>query len=412
MTLLLTRSDILAALDVSTALAALRTGFLQSADIEPLRIRTDLPAPGTATTLLPGLIPGIPAYTVKVNAKFPDASPALRGIVCLHDLTDGTLLAVLDSTTITSWRTGLAAALATDLLARPEPAADTAGARTDGAGAAGIGTTGLGTTGLGTTGLGTTGLGTTGLGTTGLGTAGIGTTGLGTAGIGTTGLGTTGLGTTGAGTTGLGADGAGADGAGADGAGAGRGGVVGVIGAGAQAAMVVVGLAALRHVSRLVVYDVDPERATRFLAQQGIPGRVVSSPRAVVEGADVVVLATWSREALLTAADVRPGLHLTTLGADEPGKVELSADLLSAARVVVDDRALAAQMGALGNVGLSHDAVSATMTEVLTGVAPGRRTDDEITVYAPVGLPWQDLAIAWPVFQAAQGRGQVIDFLS
>ena len=357
MTLLLTRSDILAALDVSTALAALRTGFLQSADIEPLRIRTDLPAPGTATTLLPGLIPGIPAYTVKVNAKFPDASPALRGIVCLHDLSDGSLLAVLDSTTITSWRTGLAAALATDLLARPEPAADTAGARTDGAGTAGIGTTGVGTAGIGTTGLGTTGLG-------------------------------------------------------ADGAGAGRGGVVGVIGAGAQAAMVVVGLAALRHVSRLVVHDVDPERATRFLAQQGIPGRVVSSPRAVVEGADVVVLATWSREALLTAADVRPGLHLTTLGADEPGKVELSADLLSAARVVVDDRALAVRMGALGNVGLSHDAVSATMTEVLTGVAPGRRTDDEITVYAPVGLPWQDLAIAWPVFQAAQGRGQVIDFLS
>lgn len=176
--------------------------------------------------------------------------------------------------------------------------------------------------------------------------------------------------------------------------------------------MVVAGLVELREVSRLVVHDVDPERATRFLAQQGIPGRVVSSPRAVVEGADVVVLATWSREALLTAADVRPGLHLTTLGADEPGKVELSADLLSAARVVVDDRALAVRMGALGNVGLSHDAVSATMTEVLTGVAPGRRTDDEITVYAPVGLPWQDLAIAWPVFQAAQGRGQVIDFLS
>ena len=397
MTLLLTRSDILAALDVSTALAALRTGFLQSADIEPLRIRTDLPAPGTATTLLPGLIPGIPAYTVKVNAKFPDASPALRGIVCLHDLTDGTLLAVLDSTTITSWRTGLAAALATDLLARPEPAADTAGARTDGAGAARVGAAGIGTAGASTAGIGTTGGGTTGVGT---------------AGIGTTGLGTTGAGADGAGADGAGAEGAGADGAGADGAGAGRGGVVGVIGAGAQAGMVVAGLVELREVSRLVVHDVDPERATRFLAQQGIPGRVVSSPQAVVEGADVVVLATWSREALLTAADVRPGLHLTTLGADEPGKVELSADLLSAARVVVDDRALAVRMGALGNVGLSHDAVTATMTEVLTGVAPGRRTDDEITVYAPVGLPWQDLAIAWPVFQAAQGRGQVIDFLS
>ncbi|MFI5696711.1 ornithine cyclodeaminase family protein [Kribbella sp. NPDC051586] len=310
MTLLLTRSDILAALDVPTSLAGLRAGFLQSADIEPLRIRTDLPGPGTATALLPGLIPGIPAYTVKVNAKFPAASPALRGIVCLHDLTDGTLLGVLDSTTITAWRTGLATALATDVLAPP----------------------------------------------------------------------------------------------GSD--------VVGVIGAGAQAAMVVAGLTALRKVSRLVVHDVDRERATQFLAQQENPGVAVGTPREVVQRARIVVLATWSREALLTSRDLRPGLHFTTLGADEPGKVELSADLLSAARVVVDDRALAVQMGALGNVGLGADAADATLTEVLTGVASGRRTDDQITVYAPVGLPWQDLAVAWPVYQAMQGRGRAIDFLS
>ncbi|MER7251771.1 ornithine cyclodeaminase family protein [Kribbella sp. NPDC000426] len=313
MTLLLTRSDILASLNIPDVLDALRAGFAHSAAVEPLRIRTDLPGPGTATALLPGLIPGIPAYTVKVNAKFPAASPALRGIVCLHDLTDGTLLAILDSTTITSWRTGLAAALATDLLARPEVL---------------------------------------------------------------------------------------------------EGGVVGVVGAGVQAGMVVAGLGALRGVRRLLVHDVEAERATRFLARQGIPGSMASSPRAVAAEADVVVLATWSREVLLTAADVRPGMHLTTLGADEPGKVELAADLLAAARVVVDDRELAVRMGALGNVGLSHDAVGATMTDVLTGVAPGRRTADEVTVYAPVGLPWQDLAIAWPVFQAARGRGQIIDFLS
>ncbi|RZU14040.1 ornithine cyclodeaminase [Kribbella rubisoli] len=324
MTLLLTRSDILAALNIPGALDTLRAGFVQATAIEPLRIRTDLPGPGTATTLLPGLIPGIPAYTVKVNAKFPAASPALRGIVCLHDLTDGTLLAVLDSTTITAWRTGLAAALATHLLACPVASA-------------------------------------------------VGQVG---------------------------------------GLGGGQGFVVGVVGAGMQAGMVVGGLAELRDVQGLVVYDLDAERSAQFLARQGIPGSVASSPRAVATEADVVVLATWSREALLSAGDVRPGLHLTTLGADEPGKVELSADLLAAARVVVDDRRLAVEMGALGNVGLSNDEVSATLTEVLTGVAPGRRTDDEVTVYAPVGLPWQDLAIAWPVFQAARGRGQVIDFLS
>jgi alanine dehydrogenase len=308
MTLLLTRSDILQSLEIPAVLDALRAGFRAAVDIEPLRIRTDLPGPGTATALLPGLIPGIPAYTVKVNAKFPGAMPALRGVVCLHDLADGSLLAVLDSSTITAWRTGLAAALATDVLARA--------------------------------------------------------------------------------------------------------GVLGVIGTGAQAAMVVRGLTALRDVEELVVHDLDPVRAAEFLVQQGIPGTVVDAPQEVARAADLVVLATWSREPLLTAADTRPGLHLTTLGADEPGKVELSADLLSAARVVVDDRALAVQMGALGNAGLQADAAHATLTEVLTGQAAGRSSPEEITVYAPVGLPWQDLAIAWPVYQAASGHARTIDFLA
>jgi ornithine cyclodeaminase/alanine dehydrogenase-like protein (mu-crystallin family) len=120
MTRLLTRSDLGALLDPSACLAALRAGFLAVGApvvIPGQRVRTDLPFPGTATALMPGLQPGIEAYTVKVNAKFPDARPALRGVLCLHRGLDGELLALLDSATVTAWRTGLAAALGTDALA-------------------------------------------------------------------------------------------------------------------------------------------------------------------------------------------------------------------------------------------------------------------------------------------------------
>ncbi|GLZ14474.1 hypothetical protein Acsp04_47090 [Actinomadura sp. NBRC 104425] len=118
-TLLLTRSDLERLLDPADCLAALRHGFTAPpARTEPRRVVTGLPE-GSATVLVPGLIEGVPAYTVKVNAKFPGARPALRGVVCLHDLRTGELLALLDSATVTAWRTGLAAALATDALARP-----------------------------------------------------------------------------------------------------------------------------------------------------------------------------------------------------------------------------------------------------------------------------------------------------
>lgn len=315
MTRLLTRSDLLAVLEPLSCLAALREGFrtADTAATAGQRIRTGLPFPGTATALIPGVLPGIEAYTVKVNAKFPQARPALRGVICLHSGHDGELLALMDSATVTAWRTGLAAALGTHLLAGPAPA---------------------------------------------------------------------------------------------------EGPVLGVIGAGAQADLMVRGLGVLRPHRELLVHDLDPDRARAFAARHG--GRPLTSASAVAAAADTVLLATWSRAPLLTLADTRPGRHVTSLGADEPGKQELSADLLESALLVVDDRELTAAMGALAAAGLPASAADATLSEVLRGDHPGRTSTTARSVYAPVGLPWQDLALAWIAFQRARQRGvgREIDLLS
>ncbi|MED7923120.1 ornithine cyclodeaminase family protein [Nonomuraea sp. LP-02] len=313
MTTILTRGDLLTLLDPGACLDALREGFAAdpgTTAVPGQRIRTDLPFPGTATALLPGLLPGVEAYTVKVNAKFPAASPALRGVICLHDGADGELLALLDSATITAWRTGLAAALGTHALA-------------------------------------------------------------------------------------------------------GESDVVGVVGAGAQADLVVTGLRRLRPVSDLVVHDLSPERAAAFADRHG--GRVAGSAAEVAARAGIVVLATWSRTPLLDLPDVRPGRHLTTLGVDEPGKQELSPALVRAAGVLaVDDRPLAAAMGVLAATGLPAGAAHATLGEILRGDHPGRTDPGQITVYGPVGLPWQDLALSLLAYREAgrRGVGTEIDFLA
>ncbi|MEU3336843.1 ornithine cyclodeaminase family protein [Streptomyces sp. NPDC002144] len=311
MTLLLTHGDLRALLDVDDCLDALREGFRTAGavPVAGLRVRADLPFPGTATALLPGLLPGVEAYTVKVNAKFPGARPALRGVICLHSGADGELLALLDSATVTAWRTGLAAALGTHLLA-------------------------------------------------------------------------------------------------------GRGEVTGVVGAGAQAELVLRGLVALRGPGALVVHDTDGGRAKEFAARHG--GRVLGSAAEVAAAADVVVLATWSREPLLGTGETRAGQHFTSLGVDEPGKRELAADLLEAALLVVDDRELASQTGVLASSGLPDTAVAATLGEVIRGEHPGRGSVEERTVYAPVGLPWQDLALAWTAYRRAEreGAGRRIDLLA
>jgi len=313
MTLLLGADDLSSLIGVRAGIAALLEGFAASpaAGPAPQRIRQALPAPGSIAVLLPGLLPGIPAYTVKVNAKYPGSDPAIRGVICLHDLHTGALLALLDSGYITAWRTGLSAALATHLLARADAP------------------------------------------------------------------------------------------------------TLGVIGAGAQARVTLHGLASLRAVERVVVYDTDPDQAVRAAEtwrRAGLACSIAGDVREVPGTADMVVTATWSRTPLFEASRVRPGTHVTSLGADEPGKNELDPQLLRLARLFVDDIDLAASSGALAGTGLEPDDVAGTLSQVITGAVPGRNDAADLTVYSPVGMPWQDLALSWAAYQAASQAGAGTDF--
>jgi ornithine cyclodeaminase/alanine dehydrogenase-like protein (mu-crystallin family) len=123
-TLLLNRSEVRRLLDVPTLYSRLRDTFrVYSTErtIPGQHVGTPLPGDGRAASLnFPGLLPGVPAYTVKVHAKFPGSDPAIRGVLCLHDLSSGALLAIMDSTYLTALRTGLAGALAADVLARAD----------------------------------------------------------------------------------------------------------------------------------------------------------------------------------------------------------------------------------------------------------------------------------------------------
>jgi ornithine cyclodeaminase/alanine dehydrogenase-like protein (mu-crystallin family) len=78
------------------------------------------PGPGGRTVMVvyPGLIDGIPAFTVKVNAKIPGAARSVVGSIHLADLETGAVLAIMDSVVITAERTALAGAVAADVLAR------------------------------------------------------------------------------------------------------------------------------------------------------------------------------------------------------------------------------------------------------------------------------------------------------
>jgi ornithine cyclodeaminase len=191
---------------------------------------------------------------------------------------------------------------------------------------------------------------------------------------------------------------------------------IAIIGAGAQGRAQ---LAALRHVrtlSALRIFDAVSDAAHRLAsdpASAGLDVMVAVDLDEALDGADIVVASTWAAKPFLYRRHLRPGMHITTLGADQPGKCEVAADALLAARVVVDDRALAVEMGAVGGAGLAADVIHAELGEVLRGAQSGRSDDHEATVFASVGLAFQDLAAGWLAYTRAKELrvGTNLDFL-
>ena len=125
---------------------------------------------------------------------------------------------------------------------------------------------------------------------------------------------------------------------------------VAVIGGGVQGTFQLRALA-MRRIRRVSVYDTAPGRATACAGQMapelGLPVDVADSVSDAVRAAGVVLAATWATTPFLLPGMLGAGTHMTTLGPDEPGKAEVSADVIRTSVFVCDDRQLAVDLGAL-----------------------------------------------------------------
>src|SRR4029434_2644988 len=138
----------------------------------------------------------------------------------------------------------------------------------------------------------------------------------------------------------------------------------------------------MRPIGAVRVYDTAPERARAFAEHmRDLTIEVNDSVATAVEAADMVLAATWARTPFILPGMLRPGTHVSTIGPDEPGKCEISAEVIREAVFVCDDRDLAVSMGAIGGAKLGADAISAELGEVIGGAHPGRTDAEQITIY-------------------------------
>lgn len=194
-----------------------------------------------------------------------------------------------------------------------------------------------------------------------------------------------------------------------------------IIGAGEQARLQLRALLLVRPIEFVSVWAPRSEQARKFAHEMGaalnLPIRACADVDTAVDGADVVITATPSRQPLLQARHLRPGMHVTAMGSDAEHKNEIDPHAIAAATYYVCDRLQ--QVRKLGELhhamdaGLvSADAVLPELGQVIAGHCAGRLYPQDVTICDLTGLGVQDTAIATLAHSRALQAGRGVLFHS
>ncbi len=149
----------------------------------------------------------------------------------------------------------------------------------------------------------------------------------------------------------------------------------------------------------VMIWDLDSERA-RAAAEE--LGATVAADREEALAADIVATVTPAYEPLISESFLRPGQHVSLMGADGPGKCEIDPREIARTHVFCDEWAQASHAGELQHSVREHLVKREQVTQlgdVLAGLAPGRANGKEITTFDSTGLAIQDLALALAVLE-------------
>jgi ornithine cyclodeaminase/alanine dehydrogenase-like protein (mu-crystallin family) len=195
---------------------------------------------------------------------------------------------------------------------------------------------------------------------------------------------------------------------------------LGIYGAGWQAESQLEAIAAVRKLERVVVHARTEESRKAFAEKMGERlGLEIETTHAPEEPAaqDIVVTVTSSTQPVLRGEWLKEGTHVNAAGSNFLFKSEIDRDVVKRASLVtVDSREeLGLEAGNL-LMGLETGAVMPEavreLGQVIAGQVPGRRSPEEITLFASQGLAVEDMAAARIVYDRALERdvGREIDF--
>jgi ornithine cyclodeaminase/alanine dehydrogenase-like protein (mu-crystallin family) len=183
---------------------------------------------------------------------------------------------------------------------------------------------------------------------------------------------------------------------------------LGILGAGVQARSHVQAMRLVRDFERVRIFSPTAAHAEALAAETG--AEAVGSAEDAVRGADVVVTATSSVEPVLRRDWLDEGTHVNVVGGRPPTMRELDVATVADSAFYTDKRESAENEAfdyrdALEAGAIGPDHIRGEIGEILIGVAPGRQSPEEVTVFRSLGLAVEDLAAAEYVVRRAREQG-------
>jgi ornithine cyclodeaminase/alanine dehydrogenase-like protein (mu-crystallin family) len=180
--------------------------------------------------------------------------------------------------------------------------------------------------------------------------------------------------------------------------------VLAILGAGTQGRSHLATIPLVRGIGEIRVASRAHEHAEALAALHPAASAAESFEDAV-RGADVVCCCTDARAPVLRYEWLRPGAHVTSVGGTFGPEVD--PETVARARLFVEWRGAVTEAPPAGAHDLQGvDPERATeMGEVLSGTRPGRRSQDEITLYRSTGHAVEDAATARLVYDRALAEG-------
>jgi alanine dehydrogenase len=187
-----------------------------------------------------------------------------------------------------------------------------------------------------------------------------------------------------------------------------------IIGSGVQARSHLEAIAMVRPLRDVRVWSPSLDNRTAFAREMrprvDAPVVVAVSAQDAVDGADLVVLATASREPVVRDEWIADGTHVCAVGACRPDQREMDTELVRRSRVFVDSRE-----GALAEAGdiviplkagaFAEAHLAGELGEVVLGTVAGRTSAGDVTIFKSLGMAVEDVAAAHLVYIKAAERG-------